>query len=495
MKYMGILSKKITLIVVLAFLCLIPAGKKIYGEDGDPEEWIESQEVLLDKVRYETKSRKLSVEITQSKEDIAHEYELYMFIEGELEGDMGRFLYLNNILSILGIMTVDTNDRVKVYTVGTGKIVISDQELYFGNNEAVAPGTKVLIGVEALDENYNPSKSNLIELTIGEESAEAGAINAIDKPGNTDIKSDNQSGGGPGLLLILLGATLALGAAVAGYFFLGKKKNNGSNNAVVKNRQESERKIDEKKTEDEKPEISFEDKTIFVDSDDEKLIETLKGKHYLEVLQPEEKKEGSDPDEEAAESEAHLYICKVNDEERLNELLKKKEELLKKVSLGLVVERSLFAGIREKLEQLKKDKKISGYICAGSDENDIMIKLILPILRPDIKSDASLENIGTICDLLGIPGISSIISTYISGRDIKATIEEGDLGFSGSASIISNVASIMGMDTLSSVSGLVGDIEAMRDATEEDAGANEKKNAIKGAKDIVDVVKDLTDKS
>jgi len=494
MKHMRVFAKKITLIAILVLLCLIPAGTKINGEDSDAEEWIESQEVLLDKVRYETKTRKLTVELTQSREDIAHEYELYMFIEGELESSMGRFLYLKNILSILGIMTVDTSDRVKVYTVGTGRIVISDQELYFGNNEAVTPGTKVLIGLEAYDENYNPSKSNLIELIVGEETAEAGAANTTNKPANTDIISDNQSAGIPGIAMILLGVAFAAAAAVAGYFFLGKKNRNDADNTLVKNKQENEEKISEKETEDEKPEISFEDKTVFVNSTEDKLIETLKARHYLEVLQPEAEKEGSDPDEEAAESQAHLYICEVSDEEKLNELLKKKEDLLEKIPPGLVIEKSLFAAIRERLEQLKKDKKISGYVSADSDENDIMINLILPILRPDIKSDASLENIGTICDLLGIPGISTIIGAFISGRDIKSTIEEGDLGFSSSASIISNVASIMGMDTLASVSGLVGDIEAMRDAGEEDAGANEKKNAILGARDIIDVAKDLTDK-
>ena len=494
MKHMRVLAKKIALIAILVFLCLIPAGMKIYGEDSDTEEWIESQEVLLDKVRYETRSRKLTVELTQSREDIAHEYELYMFIEGELEGSMGRFLYLNSILSILGIMTVDTSDRVKVYAVGAGRIVISDQELYFGNSEAVAPGTKVLIGVEAYDENYNPSKSNLIELIVGEDSAEAGALNTTNKPGNSDIISDNQSAGGPGIMMILLGAILATAAAAAGYFFLGKKNRNDSDNVPMKNKQENEKKIEDNKTEEEKPEISFEDKTVFVNSKDEKLIETLKARHYLEVLQPEAEKEGSDPDEEAAESQAHLYICEVDNEEKLNELLKKKEDLLKKIPLGLVIEKSLLAAIRERLEQLKKDKKISGYVSDESDENDIMINLILPILRPDFKSDASLENIGTICDLLGIPGISAIISAYISGRDIRSTIKEGDLGLSGSASIISNVASIMGMDTLASVSGLVGDIEAMKDAGEKDAGANEKKNAILGAKDIIDVAKDLADR-
>ena len=493
MKDICILTKKITLIAILTFLCLIPAGKKIYGEETDPEEWVESQDVLLEKVRYETKSRKLSVEITQSKEDIAHEYELYMFIEGELEGAIGRYLYLGNILSILGIMTVNVNDRVKVYTVGSGRIIINDQELYFGDNEVVTPGAKVLIGVEALDENYNPSKSNLIELTVGEESAEAGSGNTTDKPGGSPTISDNQTGGGFGLIFTVLGALVAIGAAGVAFMLLGKKKQNGSDNAPIKNRQATEKKNEKEKSEDERPEISFEDKTVFVNSEDEKLIKTLKAKHYLEVVQQED--EGSDPDQEAAESEAHLYICDVNDEERLNELLDKKTELLKKIPLGFLVEKSLCERIKERLEQLKKEKKISAYVSDDSDENNIMVNLILPILKPDIRSDASLENIGTICDLLGIPGISSVINAFISGRDIKATVEEGDLGLSGSANIISNVASIMGMDTLASVSGLLGDIEAIRDAGEEDAGANENKNAILGAKDIVDVVKDLTDKS
>lgn len=493
MKDICILTKKITLIAILAFLCLIPAGKKIYGEETDPEEWVESQDVLLEKVRYETKSRKLSVEITQSKEDIAHEYELYMFIEGELEGAIGRYLYLGNILSILGIMTVNVNDRVKVYTVGSGRIIINDQELYFGDNEVVTPGAKVLIGVEALDENYNPSKSNLIELTVGEESAEAGSGNTTDKPGGSPTISDNQTGGGFGLIFTVLGALVAIGAAGVAFMLLGKKKQNGSDNAPIKNRQATEKKNEKEKSEDERPEISFEDKTVFVNSENEKLIKTLKAKHYLEVVQQED--EGSDPDQEAAESEAHLYICDVNDEERLNELLDKKTELLKKIPLGFLVEKSLCERIKERLEQLKKEKKINAYVSDDSDENNIMVNLILPILKPDIRSDASLENIGTICDLLGIPGISSVINAFISGRDIKATVEEGDLGLSGSANIISNVASIMGMDTLASVSGLLGDIEAIRDAGEEDAGANENKNAILGAKDIVDVVKDLTDKS
>ena len=164
---------KIFTVLTLVLLCTLSLGVRIQADD--PEEWEESGTILLDKVYYETKTRKLTVEITETSGEIAHEYELYMMIEGELADNIGQFMNLGKLLSILGIMTVDINDTSKIIINGGGKITIKDQELYFGSNEEVKAGTKVLIGVESLDENYNPSRSNLIELTIGEESAEAGA--------------------------------------------------------------------------------------------------------------------------------------------------------------------------------------------------------------------------------------------------------------------------------------------------------------------------------
>ena len=156
---------KIFTVLTLVLLCTLSLGVRIQADD--PEEWEESGTILLDKVYYETKTRKLTVEITETSGEIAHEYELYMMIEGELADNIGQFMNLGKLLSILGIMTVDINDTSKIIINGGGKITIKDQELYFGSNEEVKAGTKVLIGVESLDENYNPSRSNLIELTIG----------------------------------------------------------------------------------------------------------------------------------------------------------------------------------------------------------------------------------------------------------------------------------------------------------------------------------------
>ena len=147
-----------------------------------------------------------------------------------------------------------------------------------------------------------------------------------------------------------------------------------------------------------------------------------------------------------------------------------------------------------KLDELVKDKKIINYISFGSDACVILVKMILPILKPDLKSDESLENIGAIADALGIPGISTVINVYTSGRDIKSTIEEGELSISSTATVISDIASILGLDTVGSVAGLVDDIDSIKNAVSSEAGAKEVKDGVAGAKDIVDVVSDIIDK-
>ncbi len=494
---------KIFTVLTLVLLCTLSLGVRIQADD--PEEWEESGTILLDKVYYETKTRKLTVEITETSGEIAHEYELYMMIEGELADNIGQFMNLGKLLSILGIMTVDINDTSRIIINGGGKITIKDQELYFGSNEEVKAGTKVLIGVESLDENYNPSKSNLIELTIGEESAEAGAINVIEtdpEPGNSqnttpnNENSNTSSNGGSTSLLLVVGGIVILAAAGVGIALSKRKKDTAK--PAVKTTRIIHRRTPEEETGDEGDFPSLEDKTVFVETEDEDLIKVLKNRHYLEVVQNEEDEETDempDPDETAADSEPHLYICDVKDEGRLGDLLEKKKDSLEKVPLGLVLPEDLINRIKDKLEKLKEEKQIVGYVPFKADKNDIMIRLILPILKPDLKSDASLENIGKVCDLLGIEGVSTVISTFISGRDIKSTIEDGDLGFTGTATIISDVASILGMDTVASVAGLVGDVDSISTGTDSEAGAYEKKNAVLGAKDIVDVITDLADKA
>ena len=120
--------------------------------------------------------------------------------------------------------------------------------------------------------------------------------------------------------------------------------------------------------------------------------------------------------------------------------------------------------------------------------------MVLPIMKPDLKSDESLENIGSVADLLGIPGVSAVISAYTAGRDIKSTLEEGELGVSGTATIIGDIASVLGLDTVASVAGLVDDVDSIKAAVDREAGAHERKSGVNAAKDVVEVVSDIINK-
>ena len=235
---------------------------------------------------------------------------------------------------------------------------------------------------------------------------------------------------------------------------------------------------------------SFEDKTVLCSSKDEHLIEVLKSKSFLEVSTCD----NGELEEKAEEAGPDLIITDVLSEERLEELLQRKEEALADYPIGVITIDEFLENNREKLDELVKDKTIVSYLPYEAKESDILVKMILPVMKPDLKSDESLENIGSIADLLGIPGVSAVISAYTSGRDIKATLEEGELGVSETATIIGDIASILGLDTVASVAGLVDDVDSIKAAVDKEAGAHERKSGVNAAKDVVEVVSDIIKK-
>jgi len=233
---------------------------------------------------------------------------------------------------------------------------------------------------------------------------------------------------------------------------------------------------------------SFEDKTVVACTSDEKLIEALKDRHYLSVTTCEYEEIDDNVED------ADLLLIDVEDEEKLDSILSKKEDVLKEISLGLIVDQEKEKELSERLKQLKKDNEIIGHVSSGTSPYVTLTKLVLPVLKPDLKSDESLGNIGMIADALGIPGISSVIDVFVAGRDIKSTLEAGELGVSEKATIIGDIASILGLDTIASVAGLVDDVNSIKAAFDEEAGANEVKGGVGGAKDIVDVISDMISK-
>ena len=113
-------------------------------------------------------------------------------------------------------------------------------------------------------------------------------------------------------------------------------------------------------------------------------------------------------------------------------------------------------------------------------------------MKPDVRSDESLSNIGAVADLLGIPGISAVLDAYVAGRDVKSVLEsEEELGFSDAATIIADIAGVLGMDTVAGVAGLIGDVESIQAALDKEAGAYEHSEGVDAAKDVVDVVGDI----
>ena len=267
--------------------------------------------------------------------------------------------------------------------------------------------------------------------------------------------------------------------AVLGGLWVWLKKVKASK--VIKKAAEEIRKF-------EKP--SFEDKSILVASKDEDLMNVLKSKSFLEVsscdnTEVEEKTEEDGPD---------LVIVDVLSEERLEKLLEQKKEALAEQAVAVVTTDEMIKHHKRKLNNLVKDRKIVNYLPYGSEKNAILMKFVLPILKPDIKSDESLSNIGAIADFIGIPAVSKIIDVYTSGRDIKSTLESEEIGVSEAATIIGDIASILGLDGLSSAVGLVDDVDSLKSVLDKEAGAYERKNAVDGAKDIAEVVTDIINK-
>ena len=267
---------------------------------------------------------------------------------------------------------------------------------------------------------------------------------------------------------------------------------------------------------------NIETKTVLIVSEDEELIDCLKGKKHLEV-----KVSGpEDLIDSIVDNEPDLVLLDPCDEESLKKLpeIREKaakaaaekdkaepktseetgeqrpEEAVEPVScrFGLIIDEDIAEAETELIRSYKADKVITDHVKPGTNPNVVLTKLVLPAMEPKVNSDDSLGNIGAVADLVGIPWISAIIDAYVAGRDVKAVMqsaaENQELGFSDMSTIISDIAGILGFDTVSSVAGLVSDVESIQAALDEEAGAYEKSEGKSAAKDIVEVVTDLMDK-
>ena len=239
-------------------------------------------------------------------------------------------------------------------------------------------------------------------------------------------------------------------------------------------------------------EPSFEERTIVTSMDENDFYNILKAQKYIKVIESE----FESLNENIEENEPSLTLIdlsnkNINDSiEYLNTL---KEELNSPL-ISIFVSGEQMQLEKSVLDQLKQDEIIKDYIDVDTNPYVILVKFILPIMKPDLKSDEALQNIGMVADALNIPGISLIIDTFISAREIKTTYDEGKeegLSFSDKSLIISDIASILQLDTISSVTGLVSDLDDIKSSLESKIGANEISTTKSAVSDIVDVINNV----
>ena len=112
------------------------------------------------------------------------------------------------------------------------------------------------------------------------------------------------------------------------------------------------------------------------------------------------------------------------------------------------------------LTNMVEDEEIIGYAENGSKEA-ALIKLILPIYKPELSFDDSVESIGKIADLLGIDGVSKVTDIYSAGKDIFKTSKK-DPSFTRAASITGNIAEILGWDKVSEITDFIDTIDEQK---------------------------------
>ena len=126
---------------------------------------------------------------------------------------------------------------------------------------------------------------------------------------------------------------------------------------------------------------------------------------------------------------------------------------------ALLVDDSVLTKGKNKLETLKKEKRIVAYAGNSLSNETKLIKLILPLYKPELNSENALGLIGSVSDALGIPYVSKVIDTALSGKEVVETVKEGDLDVKSISSVVSEISGVLGYDKVSGVANLIKDLK------------------------------------
>ena len=246
---------------------------------------------------------------------------------------------------------------------------------------------------------------------------------------------------------------------------------------------------------------AIEKRSLVIASADEDLVKVLKQRRFLKVTECAREA----LEKTAEEEKPDLVIYAAMQEEDLPPLKQKagktsdadgtavQEKDGEGPAIGLLVAPEILGRLRGTLDELKESGTIIGYTETGSQPAAVLTRLVLPVLKPSFRSEDTLENLSLLAEVLGFPGAARAVEMYAAGKEIRETLEEDELGAEGTSTVISDIAEILGLDTVAAVSGLLGKLSDVRAALGKEAGAYEKAEGAEAAGEIAETIRDLAD--
>ena len=97
----------------------------------------------------------------------------------------------------------------------------------------------------------------------------------------------------------------------------------------------------------------------------------------------------------------------------------------------------------DKLNQLKKDKTIVNYT---TYDKNITTTILLPLYKPELDIDNSLEGLGLVLSVFGLEWAANILDLLSSGKEIHDIVKEEDPDSVDKLTVLADACSIFGID-------------------------------------------------
>lgn len=226
--------------------------------------------------------------------------------------------------------------------------------------------------------------------------------------------------------------------------------------------------------------IQLSEKRIFAklgpDPSNEEFLELLKSRSHLSLVQYDPAK-GTSLSEQISDAGPDAVVMDFAGAEGATAALETIRDLYAKHE-KVKFEAIAFDADRAVETQLAIEQEAGTlFAFAEADQNKYvkMSRLIVPLYQDVVKDTDSLENIGVIADLFGIPAVSTMLNAVAdakrAGKVAKTAtkaFEGADLEFSDGVSVVGNIARFMGLDAIKAVTSLIQDASDVKEYVDGD---------------------------